>query len=181
MSEYNKSQPETKIMKIEDVVNVLDIFLKEGIEFYVDGGWGVDALLGKQTRKHGDLDIATPHSFVPRIRLILKTMGYEEVLRNDTREENFVLGDNQGHEIDVHSYIFDDEGNNIFGVAYLPEHLTGTGYIDGLEVKCITPEWMVKFHTGYKLDNDDYHDVRLLCDKFKIPMPKEYESFKSQK
>jgi len=28
-----------------------------GIEIWLDGGWGVDALLGEQTRPHKDLDI----------------------------------------------------------------------------------------------------------------------------
>jgi len=28
-----------------------------GIEIWLDGGWGVDALLGEQTRPHEDLDI----------------------------------------------------------------------------------------------------------------------------
>lgn len=26
----------------------------------------------------------------------------------------------------------------------------------------INPAWMVKFHTGYELDENDYHDVKLL-------------------
>jgi lincosamide nucleotidyltransferase A/C/D/E len=29
-----------------------------GINIWIDGGWGVDALLGAQTRPHKDLDIA---------------------------------------------------------------------------------------------------------------------------
>jgi lincosamide nucleotidyltransferase A/C/D/E len=36
---------------------------------------------------------------------------------------------------------------------------------------------MVKFHSGYKLDENDYHDVKLLCKQFGIEMPKEYDEF----
>jgi lincosamide nucleotidyltransferase A/C/D/E len=36
---------------------------------------------------------------------------------------------------------------------------------------------MVKFHTGYPLDENDYHDVKLLCQRFGIPIPAEYEEF----
>ncbi len=43
------------------VVQLLQLFEQHGIEVVVDGGWGVDALLGEQTRSHGDLDIALPH------------------------------------------------------------------------------------------------------------------------
>ena len=35
----------------------LDLFDELGIEVWIDGGWGVDALLGECTRPHQDLDI----------------------------------------------------------------------------------------------------------------------------
>ena len=37
-------------MTAQDVVGLLDIFGEHGINFWIDGGWGVDALLGEQTR-----------------------------------------------------------------------------------------------------------------------------------
>jgi len=49
--------------------------------------------------------------------------------------------------------------------------------IDGFPVKCISPEWMVKFHTGYPLDEDGYHDVKLLCERYGITLPQEYDEF----
>lgn len=36
---------------------------------------------------------------------------------------------------------------------------------------------MVKFHTGYPLDENDYHDVKLLCQKFGIEIPTDYAEF----
>jgi lincosamide nucleotidyltransferase A/C/D/E len=36
---------------------------------------------------------------------------------------------------------------------------------------------MAEFHTGYDVDENDYHDVKALCEQFHIPMPKEYEKF----
>jgi lincosamide nucleotidyltransferase A/C/D/E len=36
---------------------------------------------------------------------------------------------------------------------------------------CIDPEWLLKFHTGYDVDETDDHDVRLLCERFGIAMP----------
>jgi lincosamide nucleotidyltransferase A/C/D/E len=39
---------------------------------------------------------------------------------------------------------------------------------------------MVKFHSGYKLDEKDYHDVKLLCNKYGIEMPDEYNEFVSR-
>jgi lincosamide nucleotidyltransferase A/C/D/E len=164
-------------MTADDVLGFVKLLNQNGIDVYIDGGWGVDALLGRQTRRHSDLDIAVEHKDVPKIRALLEARNYKDVPRDDTRDCNFVLGDEQGHLIDFHSYIFDSDGNVIFGVEYPFDSLKGTGSIDGFPVKCITPEWMVKFHSGYNLDENDYQDVKLLCLEFDIPLPAEYERF----
>ena len=169
-----KQERPRKEMTAEDVLEIICLMESEGIEIWLDGGWGVDALLGEQTRPHGDLDIALPHSDVPRLRQLLEARGYEDVPRDDTRDCNFVLGDEQGHEVDIHSYTFDAEGNHIFGLAYPADSLTGMGSVNGRTVKCISAEWMVKFHTGYVLDEDDFRDVYALHLRFGIPMPEEY-------
>lgn len=164
-------------MTINDVSEVVQLFNQHHIDFYIDGGWGVDALLGQQTRTHADLDIAVQHKDVARIRALLEARGYKDVPRDDTRDCNFVLGDDQGRQIDIHSYTFDAAGNHVYGVAYPFDSLTGTGSVQGYPVKCISPEWMVKFHAGYPLDENDYHDVKALCQRFGIKMPVEYEEF----
>lgn len=164
-------------MTAEDVVAFLQLLKQNQIEVYVDGGWGVDALLGEHTRTHSDLDIAIQHKDVALLRTLLESRGYHDVPRDDTWECNFVLGDDQGHQIDVHSYTFDPKGKHIFGVAYPYDSLKGTGTVNGYPVNCITPEWMVKFHTGYQLDQNDYHDVKLLCQRFNLEMPAEYDEF----
>jgi lincosamide nucleotidyltransferase A/C/D/E len=147
------------------------------MEVWVDGGWGVDALLGRQTRPHDDLDIAVKHSDVPALRELLQARGYHDIPRDDTRDCNFVLGDERGRLIDIHSFELDANGNNIFGVTYRAEHLTGTGTILGQQVRCVPPDWMVKFHTGYKLDRSDFLDVRALCEKFNVEMPDEHKAY----
>ena len=136
------------------------------IEVYVDGGWAVDALIGEQTRAHEDLDIAVPHAQVTKLRELLGARGFSERPRDDTWECNFVLADEHGSR--------DEAGRNIFGVPYVREHLAGRGIIDRHPVRCIAPEWLVKFHTGYPLDENDFHDVRLLCERFGIELPEEY-------
>jgi lincosamide nucleotidyltransferase A/C/D/E len=166
-------QPE---MTANDVVDLLRLLAHHGLDVCVDGGWGVDALLGTQTRLHSDLDIAVPHRDVPHLRALLAAKGYKDVPRPDTRDCNFVLGDDKGHEVDVHSYTFDSQGNNVYGVAYPAQSLTGAGSIDGYRVKTVTPEWMVRFHSGYTLDDNDYRDVLALCEKFAIDLPDEYQT-----
>jgi len=164
-------------MTAAETVEILKLLERHGIEVYVDGGWGVDALLGEQTRTHDDLDVAVPHACIPLLRKLLETRGYADVPRDDMRDCNFVLGDAKGHLADVHTYTFDENGNNIFGVAYEPRHLTGTGIINGYPVKCPPPDVMIGFHTGYAVDENDYKDVKALCERFNIPLPKEYDKF----
>jgi lincosamide nucleotidyltransferase A/C/D/E len=173
----HKINPE---MTAEDVIAFVKLLNDNGIPVYIDGGWGVDALLGEQTRAHLDLDIAVEHKDVPMIRALLEARGYTDVPRDDTRDCNFVLGDAEGRQIDLHSYTFDANGQLVFGVAYPLESLQGAGQINGFPVRCITPGWMVKFHTGYPLDEGDYQDVKLLCQRFGFEMPPEYEKFENK-
>jgi len=173
-SSIPKAMPE---MKANDAIEIVKLFDQNHIELHIDGGWAVDALLGEQTRTHTDLDIAVQHKDVTQIRALLEARGFRDVPRDDTRDSNFVLGDEQGHQVDIHSYTFDSQRNNVYGVSYPFDSLTGVGSIHGYRVQCISPEWLVKFHTGYELDENDYHDVRLLCQRYGIKLPSEYDQF----
>jgi lincosamide nucleotidyltransferase A/C/D/E len=164
-------------MKAGDVINIIKLLSSHQIEVYVDGGWCVDALAGVQTREHQDLDIAVPHKFEKKLRSVLKEKGFEELDLSYSWECNFVLKDTSGLLIDVHTYALNKKGDNIFGVPYKSIHLTGTGSINGYIVKCISPEWTMKFHTGYTIDENDYHDVLVLSRKFGLPIPSEYDRF----
>lgn len=167
-------------MTAQDAIEILRVFERHGIEVYVDGGWAVDALLGRQTRPHADLDIAMPHKDVPLVRALFAAQGFREIPRDDSWECNFVLADERGRQIDIHSYTFDADGNCVYGVPYPRESLNGQGSIDGHPVQCISPEWLVRFHTGYPLDENDYHDVKLLCQHFGLAMPAEYAVFEAK-
>jgi len=161
-------------MKAEEAAELIKFLEQHGLEVYVDGGWAVDALLGHQTRGHEDLDIAIPEKHVPRLRDLLSTRGYREQSCAGTWECNFVLADMNGRKVDVPSYTLDEAGNHLHGVEYKREHLTGRGSINGYSVQCISPEWLVRFHSGYKLDENDSHDVRMLWERFGIALPNEY-------
>jgi len=164
-------------MNAADVIDFVRLLNQHQIEVVIDGGWGVDALLGEQTRVHEDLDVAVEHKDVPQIRALLEARGYRDVPRDDTRDCNFVLGDDLGHLVDIHSYTFDKSEQIVFGIEYPRDSLNGIGSLEGFPVKCITPEWMVKFHSGYPLDENDYHDVKLLCQRFGFKLPEEYAGF----
>lgn len=163
-----------------DVIELYTTLEKLGIEIRIDGGWGVDALLEEQTRPHEDLDIVIQEKDLRALRTLLEGRGYRDVPRDDTSPWNFVLGDDSGHLVDVHAIVVDAQGNGLYGppengVMYPAESLTGQGKIGAQPVRCISPEWLVKFHTGYALRASDYHDVSVLCARFGLDLPDEYQ------
>ena len=55
-------------MEARDVLDVLTILREAQVDrVWLDGGWGIDALLGAQHRDHDDLDLVVPVDDVDRI------------------------------------------------------------------------------------------------------------------
>ena len=125
-------------MEAGDVITLLKLLEEEKIGVVVDGGWGVDALLGRQSRPHEDLDIAIEHKDVPKLRKPFEGKGYKEVPQPESSDFNFVLGNTLGQKVDVHSYTFDAYAKNVYGISYPAESLTGAGSIEGHAVRCIS-------------------------------------------
>jgi lincosamide nucleotidyltransferase A/C/D/E len=172
---------ESPEMKATDVVNLIKLLREHDIDVCIDGGWCVDALLGEQTRKHLDLDIVIAYADVEKLRSVLEGRGYQDVPRPDTRPCNFVMGDNLRHLIDIHTYATDRVNHPEQGEDYPLDSLHGAGFINGYPVKCISVEHLIQFHTGYELDENDYRDVKALCERFGMPIPVEYEKFAKEK
>jgi len=100
-----------------------------------------------------------------------------EVDSPDRRPWNFVYAHPDGRRIDFHLIDLDEHGNGVLGTAgdlYPARSLTGRGEIGGRPVRCIEPSSAVQFHTGYRHDDNDAHDVRLLCGTFGIDLPEQY-------
>lgn len=158
-------------------MELLDLFEANDIDVIVDGGWSIDALLGKQTREHNDLDLAVNRKQAKNLREILGTHGYQEIRRDG--EANLVLADSNGNEIDVHIFEFDKENNNIYGIEYPCESLKGTGTIGDRTVKCISPKYMVEFIAEWvhKWPQKYAEAIPALCKKYSIPLPEQYKKF----
>jgi lincosamide nucleotidyltransferase A/C/D/E len=148
---------------------VLDFYnwLKgNGIAIWIDGGWCVDALVGRQTREHADLDVAVCRKDNAKLRVLFENNGYDEEERSDSSEFMYVMKNEAGKCIDVHVFEYDESGNNTYGIAYPFGSLTGTGFIDGQEINCIAPDFMLRFKTGYEPKEKDLHDLRVLREAF---------------
>ncbi len=154
-----------------DVLEVLDALDDPGIDAWLDGGWGVDALLGGQTRPHHDVDLVVQVDDVPTMLETLGPLGFELV--EGEPDSNFVLRDARGREIDVHPVRFDDDGNGVYRMAngedwiYPTDGFAGTGRIARREVRCLTPDVQMLCHAGgYEPGDTDFHDMRLLNERF---------------
>ncbi len=158
-------------MTSDDVLDIYNLFNQNKITIWVDGGWCIDALLGKQTREHPDLDIAVQRKDNTRLRELLESKGFQEQKRNDSVQWMYVLRNGDGKQVDVHAFEYDDAGKNVYGIEYPYGSLTGKGTINGQEVNCISPEWMFKFKTAYKPKDKDKSDVNALANKFGYSVP----------
>ncbi|SKA11761.1 2''-aminoglycoside nucleotidyltransferase [Pilibacter termitis] len=161
-------------MTANEVLALYHLFEEQGISVWIDGGWGVDALLGKQTREHADLDIAVHRKDNDRLRQLIENCGYKAEKRMDSSEFMYVMRHAYGQSIDIHVFEYDENGKNTYGIEYPFGSLTGKGKIAGQEVNCIESSFLFQFKTGYEPKEKDIHDVRALCEKFSFELPSEY-------
>ena len=166
-------------MTSDKVLNLYKWFKRNDITVWIDGGWCVDALLGVQTRKHDDLDIAVSRADNQKLRELLESNGYKEEKRDDSCDYNYVMKNENGQFIDVHVFEYNDHGENVYGVPYPFGSLTGEGKIENQSVNCVSPKWMFKFKlwandTSYKPREKDIIDAQELSEKFGYKLPEKY-------
>jgi lincosamide nucleotidyltransferase A/C/D/E len=108
----------------------------------------------------------------------LAALGFS--LTEDERPTRFVLGHGDGRRIDFHTVVFDAEGCGVQRLQdgrsyrYPPQGFAGAGIIGGRAVRCLTPEVQLECHLGYKPDETDRHDMRLLAERFGLRLPRVY-------
>ena len=166
------------MMSAADVLAVVARLDEAGIPVWLDGGWGVDALLGAQTRPHDDLDLVIALDRADAARAALAPLGY--ALDADERPTRFVLRADGDRRVDVHTVTFDEAGGGLQRLPdasawrYPPAGFAGEGRVGDRPVRCLTPEVQVLTHVGYEPDETDRHDLRLLRDRFGIALPPPY-------
>jgi lincosamide nucleotidyltransferase A/C/D/E len=167
------------MMLSDDVIAVVRLLEQSGCGVVVDGGWGVDALLGCQTRPHADLDLAIALADVAVAMDLLRTgLGY--AVTQDEMPTRLELGAARNRRIDLHPLVFDEHGNGWQQLPagrrgmYLASGLQGSGSIGGHRVRCLSPDLQLRFHLGYDPDDDDRRDVEALCRHFGLVLPAMY-------
>jgi RimJ/RimL family protein N-acetyltransferase len=162
---YARTRPLQAAMHAADVLSVLTTLAERSLRVWVAGGWGIDALLGEQTRAHADLDLAFRAEDEAIVLDALARLGYRVVL--DYRPARLAVGDDDGHEVDLHPVRFDASGSGVQAglrdevFHYPPDGFT-IGSIAQQPVACLTAEQQIRFHSGYELRERDRVDLARL-------------------
>ncbi|MFG2056438.1 GNAT family N-acetyltransferase [Micromonospora sp. NPDC048930] len=152
-------------MSADEVHRVLDRLAAAGCPAWISGGWGVDALVGEQTRPHRDLDLAVPAEHESAALRTLAQLGY--VVETDWRPVRVeVVADGRGR-VDLHPLRFDEAGDGhqagLDGTSLRwPRESFTTGTIAGRPVDCISVDQQLLFHSGYEPRDVDREDLALL-------------------
>ena len=151
-------------MRVREVLRVLDALEARGVASWVLGGWGVDALVGRQTREHRDLDLAVRAEQLDPALAALATLGY--AAETDWLPVRVELASDAGW-VDVHPVVFDASGHGVQagldGATFdYPAEALQHGVIGGRTVPCISAAHQISVHSGYELRAQDVHDLAQL-------------------
>jgi lincosamide nucleotidyltransferase A/C/D/E len=159
-----------------DVVEVLESLTAADVPWWVAGGWAVDALVGEQTRPHDDVDVMVPLAAAPTVEASLGRLGFA---RADESElpAFLILRDPRGRQVDLYLVQVDAAGDawqehsatkwDRFSAA----ELSGTGRIEEITVRCLSPEALFRQFLGYTWGEKAIHDLTALHRVFGAPLP----------
>jgi hypothetical protein len=140
----------------ELALSIVDALHDADVGCWINGGWGVDALAGRRTRVHRDLDLVIDDGSMQRAVEVLEGLGYREWYRVDSDEPLFsrlVLHDHElaGRVVDLHPLDFSHEH-----VEFT------TGEIEGRPVPCLSLASQAESHSNYHKRWRDRADLAVL-------------------
>jgi lincosamide nucleotidyltransferase A/C/D/E len=160
------------------VTQLLDRLREADVLAWLDGGWGVDALLGEQTRPHSDLDLVVARPDLEVVEDLLWVLRFE-VLR-DWLPNAIAYVDLGGRQIDLHPVDPTPDGGGdqiqLDGATRWHYSAPVGGAIGGRPVLCCPVEDQVACHLGYPPRETDFEDMRRLGERFELQLPEPYAS-----
>ena len=146
------------------LLHVLDLFDDLAVVWWLDGGWGVDVLFGRQTREHEDVDIDFDAAHTRRVTARLEESGF--ILTADQLPVRAEFISPALGKLDIHPFAIDDEivrqADPAGGFWEFPKEYFGKALFAGRSVPCISLEGQKAFHRGYHLREKDLHDLQIL-------------------
>lgn len=177
-------------MDAREVLDVLTVLDEEVLNVVIEGGWGVDALLGAQHRDHEDLDLLVWQRELPKILDALGAVGFAPdpaSADHDEPPQQVTVVDRIGRRIDMTLLVTDDDGNHWVGSvptgadgsdsnarSFVPASAITTGWVGGRPVRCIDPVLQVKRHDHYEPATRDRLDMSVLHHALGVGLPHQY-------
>ena len=152
-------------MGMAEVLEVLDAVRSTGCRFWLEGGWGVDALVGRQTRHHRDVDVDFDAAYEDEVLAVLSRLGFS--IGTDWRPNRVELSAPGDRWVDLHPLVIDDNGDArqaALDGGWHEFHRTWftTGVLGEVTVPCVSVEAQRLFHSGYELRAVDRFDLAQL-------------------
>ena len=149
----------------DDLMTVINLFENAGITYWIDGGWGVDILAGKQTRHHRDIDINFDAQYTDKLLSILLEQGYE--VDTDWKPVRVELYSEKYGFLDIHPIILNEDGTSkqadLEGGWYeFDKDFFSNAVFEGRIIPCISLKGQKLFHSGYEIRDKDRHDISIL-------------------
>ena len=151
-------------MHADEVIAVVDWLEQHGAVHVITGGWAVDALVGRATRRHRDLDVIVEAGACDQLSQWLRGRGYQVVvdwlpIRVELRKG--------GLGVDLHPMDVDERGDGLqagFGSQVFAHRAADRtlGSISGRSVVVATASRLMELHEGYDPRPEDLHDIALL-------------------
>lgn len=156
----------TVAVRATRVLQLVDALEARGIEVWLAGGWGIDALVGRQTRWHHDVDLVVRAADAEAAAGCLDSLGFAFYEERDVPEArlstSLVFRDAIGRHVDLHPVLLDGPASAGGSAAQLGSESLGSGSLLGRRVGCLTAATQVALHCGYEPRERDVLDLALL-------------------
>jgi lincosamide nucleotidyltransferase A/C/D/E len=148
---------------------VLDALEAYSIPVVIDGGWGIDALVGVRTRDHDDLDLVIERDRTEITHAVLAKLGFvQDKEASPGLPARLALKDERDRRVDLHILVFDEQGNGWQEqeggdrLLYPGKDLSTTGTIGERQVRCISADLQLQHHLGHPESETVLHSLGLL-------------------
>jgi hypothetical protein len=166
--------------ELNELLRVCQALNNENLVYWVAGGWGLDALVGSETRRHGDLDLILSGftENLTKVASLLVTLGYQRkkplggTLWFPDAE---VYEDARGHHVEVLNvnwsalklaessfsppWIRESEPafDKQVATPFFLQRCATTGSLGGVHLPVLSLAAQELFHSGYKARQVDSH------------------------
>lgn len=149
----------------EDLMTIINLLENANIKYWIDGGWGVDILAGKQTRNHRDIDVNFDAQHTEKLLNLLFEYGYK--IDTDWKPVRIELYSEKYGYLDIHPFILNEDGTSkqadLEGGFYeFEKDFFSNAIFEGKKISCISLKGQKIFHSGYELRDKDKQDIAVL-------------------